>query len=240
MRETEPATPVTPAADDVSPSEAVAAARLDPESPAGKITTAHNAIKAETQRRLGEVIQAAEDGPGDGLDRTLDILRAGGIDDQGERLSTFLVRLGGLVDDGGDVAVITGGSRGRPGLVSNRGRSVDDAALLAWEAGFFPEFLERPSPRDLLALLDEDLRGNHKFAIVDEQDVATAAAYRQFGEELERAGIDLADMTNAQVRDRLQALEAEGHLDARVPEDAEVRTIADLEGRRPRLTRPAA
>jgi hypothetical protein len=54
------------------------------------------------------------------------------------RLASFLVQRGGIRDPGGDVLSILGSHRARPGLINNSsGMSLDDAALFAWEAGYF-------------------------------------------------------------------------------------------------------
>ena len=77
------------------------------------------------------------------------------------RLASFLISQGGLQDPGGDVLSMMGGYRGRPGLVAANGRTLDDAALNAWQAGYFPEHAEqRPTINELLEKIDEDLRGN--------------------------------------------------------------------------------
>lgn len=54
------------------------------------------------------------------------------------RLASFVHAMGGVTDEGGDVLALLGGShKTRPGLISKKGRSLDDMALLAWESGFF-------------------------------------------------------------------------------------------------------
>jgi hypothetical protein len=60
-------------------------------------------------------------------------------------------------DTGGDVLAIIGDRRSRPGLINSRGLPLDEAALKAWEAGYFfgPE---RPSINDLLDLIEQDGR----------------------------------------------------------------------------------
>lgn len=76
------------------------------------------------------------------------------------RLTTFLQNAGGLRDDGGDVSGIIGGVRGRPGLIRANGMSLDEAAHLAWENGYFPESAtQRPDINQLLDALDDDVKG---------------------------------------------------------------------------------
>ncbi len=57
-----------------------------------------------------------------------------------QSLCTFLVRQGGIRDPRGDLLAVMGKATARPGLLNNRtGRSLDRAAQLALEAGYFPE-----------------------------------------------------------------------------------------------------
>lgn len=86
---------------------------------------------------------------------------------QPQTLTGFLRGLGGLVDDAGELR-----SRDlltlRPGLISRRGRTLDDATLAAWEAGFLaPRNGQRPTPDDLLRALDEELAGRKVYSAND-------------------------------------------------------------------------
>ena len=75
------------------------------------------------------------------------------------RLNSWLASKGGVKDPGGDVYSLIGGFRGRPGLINNaRGMTLDDAAVAAWEAGYFfgPE---RPTINDLLDAIEQDHNG---------------------------------------------------------------------------------
>lgn len=88
----------------------------------------------------------------------------------GLSLVNWLVRTGGVRDDGGDVRAIMGGAR-RPGLVNQNGRSLDEAVRAAREAGFFDD-LAAPmnarmegsapdplAPRDLIDAIEAELKG---------------------------------------------------------------------------------
>lgn len=76
---------------------------------------------------------------------------------------------GGVRDPGGDLKAIIGGSKGRPGLINNKaGRSLDDAAQYAFEAGYFPGHSERPSINELLDAMAEDHRGNAQYSHFDQ------------------------------------------------------------------------
>jgi hypothetical protein len=79
-----------------------------------------------------------------------------------ESLTSFIVRMGGLEDPGGDVRSMLGRTNARPGLIrkagSDAGRGLDDWALRAWENGFFPDHLERPTIDEFLDRLGDDLQ----------------------------------------------------------------------------------
>lgn len=120
------------------------------------------------------------------------------------RLVSFIRKLGGVRDEGGDIAHILGGSRVRPGLINNAtGLTLDEAALRAWEAGYFPEAGEtRPTINDLRDALAEDLNGNARYS---EHDTEAAQAYNdavQHNAKIERLAhslnIDTTGMTRAE------------------------------------------
>ena len=108
-------------------------------------------------------------------------------------LTQFLKNNGGLVDVGGELKS-RDASKQIIGLINNKsGIDFDDAALSAWEAGYFPNKMERPTINEFLDAIDDELRGNKKYASelegVDlEQEVADLA------EELDRADIDWRNM----------------------------------------------
>jgi len=108
---------------------------------------------------------------------------------QPERLVSFIVRTGGIADDGREIRHMVGRPKDRPGLVNQRGSSLDDAALRAWEQGYFPNHTERPSVREFLDALDDDLRGNAVYRAADYATLESKAVADQMGEELARFGI---------------------------------------------------
>ena len=75
------------------------------------------------------------------------------------RLNSWLVQHDGVRDAGGDVRHTLGRLKDRPGLITKRGLSLDDAALRAWEEGYFPLHRERPSVHDLLDAIAQDQLG---------------------------------------------------------------------------------
>jgi hypothetical protein len=94
---------------------------------------------------------------------------------QPTRLSTFLVRSGGLQNQGGELSYILGDNKTRPGLINQAGKTLDDAALDAWEAGYLPG-TERPSTNDLLDAIAQDI---NKEPVYSELDADAAQAYRE-------------------------------------------------------------
>jgi len=93
-----------------------------------------------------------------------------------ETLISFLHKSGGLVDSGGELKHIGLTNKARPGFVRKSGMNFDDAALKAWEDGFFPHLQERPDIEDLLGAIRDDYTGN---LVVRESD-------RGYAQELER------------------------------------------------------
>lgn len=80
--------------------------------------------------------------------------------DKTETLVQWLVSRGGIKEFGGDLRNMGVTSRTRPGFINNKtGLDFDDAALAAWEAGFFPEHGSRPDINEFLDALDQEF--NH-------------------------------------------------------------------------------
>lgn len=85
-----------------------------------------------------------------------------------ERLVSWLVATGGIMDEGGEITHAIGSARARPGLINNKsGRNLDDATLYAWEQGFIgtPQdshgfaLVDRPTTDDLIYAIREDMAG---------------------------------------------------------------------------------
>lgn len=111
-----------------------------------------------------------------------------------QTLVQFIIQNGGLRDERGEVSHAMGGKTGREtrlvGLINSKGQPLDDAALAAWEAGYFPEFAERPSINDLIAALREEAAGAPRYSADDSAaayDVEDRAAYER---EFDEMGID--------------------------------------------------
>jgi len=82
-------------------------------------------------------------------------------------LAAFVRANGGLKDIGGDVLAMVGTKATRL-LRPNKGKSLDEMALRAWERGYFPEKgTERPSINDFLDKLAEDVNGKPQYSDKD-------------------------------------------------------------------------
>lgn len=134
------------------------------------------------------------------LDELQGLLQKPGQRPKPERLAQFLKRTGGLRDEGGELRQGLGlAPRDRPGLINDRsGRSLDDAALAAQEAGFFPgrdlEAGDRITPDDLLEATQDDLSGRARFRDIDEQDVALVREIEDLERALDEAGVSVQDI----------------------------------------------
>lgn len=112
-----------------------------------------------------------------------------------ESLLAFLKRKGGLRDEGGELKS-RDARKGYPGLVNNKGMNFDDAALLAWEHGYFIGE-ERPDINEFLEAIDEGLRGNHRYNVEEENTFRDYLDNLEI--ELEKMGIDWENMTAAEI-----------------------------------------
>ena len=113
-----------------------------------------------------------------------------------ESLLAFLKRKGGLQDYGGELKS-RDAQKLYPGIVSKNGMNFDDAALMAWEHGYFPSKTERPDINEFLEAVDEGLRGNHRYNVEEERNFSDAI--EDLKEELDRLGIDYENMTAAEI-----------------------------------------
>lgn len=131
-----------------------------------------------------------------------------------ESLSQWLKRQGGgIFDPTGDLAAVFPEARTIPGLlrkslkgISNQsgGDSLDDIVLRAWEDGFLNDagtvrmsagrdtVAERPSIRDFLDALDEDLRGHRQVRIADIEAARIADDFDRMLAALDRIGVDFS------------------------------------------------
>ncbi|MDP9424033.1 MAG: hypothetical protein M3Q19_14595 [Pseudomonadota bacterium] len=112
----------------------------------------------------------------------------------------FVRNAGGLRDEGGDLRHLGIDNKPRDlefakgegflgGLVRDDGNSLDDMAEAAWEAGYFPEFHERPSVNDFLDALAETHAGHARRFLPD--DLPEVARYQE--ELAQRHAMEAAD-----------------------------------------------
>ena len=119
-----------------------------------------------------------------------------------------LTASGGLRDPGGDLNAIAGGPKGRPGLINNEtGQHLDDAALRAWEAGYFPGE-ERPDINRLLDAIREDISGNPQYSEHDHEAVQAFHDAMESNSEIDRLadqhGINPKGLTREQFFDAVR------------------------------------
>ncbi len=89
-------------------------------------------------------------------------------------LSSFLVKKGGIKEDGGELKNLGLSNKKRPGLISKNGLQFDYAREAAIEAGYLPE---DAGINDLLAALESEARGVEVYSSKDAGEVAEFEAY---------------------------------------------------------------
>jgi hypothetical protein len=155
--------------------------------------------RAEESRQRGNEADTSEMTEGD-IRQALRIVEGGAPKPKGVKtLSQFVLEAGGLVDDAGELAHRGITNKARPGLIRKERRTaqgkgggwtLDDMARHAWENGYFPENIQRPSIDQFVEALNDDF---HKVRAVlkrGEED-----AYRlnelvaQLEADLSRAGV---------------------------------------------------
>ncbi|MBO81418.1 MAG: hypothetical protein CL801_08370 [Citromicrobium sp.] len=112
----------------------------------------------------------------------------------------FIRAQGGLRDEAGELSAMGLDNSARRGLdfvgqearfgplVSDEGMTLDDAALYAWEAGYFPEHTDRPDINTFLEALDETHRGGagRRFLPDDQAEIEAYGALQSERYDLEQ------------------------------------------------------
>ncbi len=158
----------------------------------------------------------------DALDSTIDRMRGTTLT-QGPSLLDWISKNGGIADTGGDVASMGGDRwhRDKPGrrkllrqgdgtgsmLGGSNENGLDALAMRAWEQGYLPEFVERPTPNDLLDVIRDELHGTPRFAEGSEVDGQDAAD--DLRALLDERGVDPDKATRKEVRAAMDAYSAE-------------------------------
>ncbi len=154
---------------------------------------------------------------------------------RGQSLLEYVSRFGGIEDKGGDIASM-GGERwhvGKPGKKKliretaakgqgnmlgpsvSTGFGIDDYALRAWEAGYFPTHADRPTVQDFLDAVDAELRGDPRYVDLGGADVASqtqdvvAQAADELRALLENAGVDPDTASAKEIRAAIEAHRAQ-------------------------------
>ena len=140
------------------------------------------------------------------VDPLLDRLRTGDVpvqrDIYGESLTEFLIKQGGLVDDGGELAA-QDLQKEFKNLVREGGRTLDSAAEIAFEAGYIPEYDDAL----LLEQINREVQGLPVFGRgADPEMAALSRTLDELAEILEKADIDIntTELTNAEIRKLLR------------------------------------
>ncbi len=150
-------------------------------------------------RVRGEIVERLNSLDRDELDKLIDLARTGRTESKAKRDETLVpfLRRQGLQEDNGELAAI-----GAEKLVKAGGRTLDDAAVAAAEAGYLPELraelegdrLATLNPRRvLLDAVDRELRGQPVRLPDDAADRADAqaAAVEDLIETAAQLGVDL-------------------------------------------------
>lgn len=139
------------------------------------------------------------------IDPLLDSIRAGDIPTQrqifGDSLVDFVVKAGGLVDDGGELSA-RDYKKLRRGLVRDDGDTLDGMAERAYESGY----IAARDPNLLLEMMDREMRGEEPVfsAQMADQELQTRAAdLNDLADYLASEGIDVEKMTNQEIREAM-------------------------------------
>jgi hypothetical protein len=127
-----------------------------------------------------------------------------------ERMTSWVRSGGGLKDPFGDVKAIIGSTKEHPFIINNKsGMTLDDAALRAWEQGFI-QGSERPTIREFLEVLEEDVKGVSVVRGADSQLMEEVDRAAQIRTELEQVGVGKAKNSVDAVRQFIDARAAKG------------------------------
>lgn len=148
-------------------------------------------------------------------------------DKSGPSLLEWIASKGGIEDRGGDLKamgadkwhkgkvgqkkLLRSFNRGQMSMLGSDGQqnsnSPDELAMRAWEAGYFPEFTERPSVNDLLNAIAEGVAGRDRYIPdslqPDETDQMRLAA-QDLAQLLDQAGLDPEKATDKEIKQAIQ------------------------------------
>ena len=167
-----------------------------------------NQYQLRVGRDIPEVLRSPASA--DQLDLMLDRLRTGDIPDDatvnGPSLIDFIRERGGINDEGGELAARDAdvGRRGANRIARKGGRSLDDMATQAAEAGYFGN-VATATPDMLLASIDKELRGQRQSAPgnLNQEQFNARATLDDLQRAIDQSGLDLNALDNAAVRKAL-------------------------------------
>lgn len=177
----------------------------------------------EIYQRYGFDINRALPGgtykPIDALDISLAAVRSGRIPSirkqvekaKGASMLDRIAERGGIEDTGGELKAI--GLKGkrfvRPpkkngdmlGGVSSA-NTADATIDQLWQEGYFPEFSERPTPRDLYDAISDELGGQKRYSAQVQQgaDIAELGGLVAFADTLDELGLDPSRMSDEEIK----------------------------------------
>ena len=147
--------------------------------------------------------------PVDDMRIAINRLRAGDIpqsrDMFGKSLVEYLRDVGGLDDSGGELAAldVNIGKVGRNRLVRPEGGlSLDDAAMRAWENGYFPGVpREEVGPQMIVDAVRRDMNDDPTFSVENENATLREQAtnLQQLQDYLDQLGVNVNELTDDQV-----------------------------------------
>ena len=157
---------------------------------------------------------------------------------------TWLRAQGGVSEYRGELDALGIDNKARPlehaknewtlgGLVRKDGMDLDEAARAAWEAGFLPEFAERPTVAQFLDALGETHRGGtgRRFRpgddrLIEEQRLSE----RDVDAEAHHFDVDTSGMAEAEALQEVEAARSTAEGASRPIEEPELGDYAPLEG----------
>lgn len=136
----------------------------------------------------------ASEFPSSGAAGAGQIARRGGLAKapQGKTLIKFIADNGGVLDEGGDLAMrdpqLWNRGRAYQSRLIGEGGTPEQWAQRAWERGYFPDRQSPPSPEELFKALDDELRGSPRYARDADPRQADRVRLLDEAEEMEYRG----------------------------------------------------
>ena len=205
----------------------------------------------EIRRPIPQVQEFKETGT---QELAFEVIRRGQVDGirkkatklRGPSILDAIKNQGGITDPGGDLFAAglseklikqdradgdVTGDTGNQALAAQATQiSQDDTAQRLWEAGYFPEFQERPSVNDLLDAIGDEISGNAQRFAVDSQgsqELARAEGIIQFADALDEFGLDPNTMTDEEILAEIEKINSDADQDEALFQEADNSSIAE-------------